>query len=49
MSNTNKRAIKAKDAERLRVLQAMHPGDLTPELQKEMEKLQSLRAKFGDK
>lgn len=47
--STHKRALKSKDQERLRVLQALHPGDLTDKLKAEMEKLQTLRAKYGDK
>lgn len=43
------RALKEKDVTRLNVLQQMHPGDLTPELEAEMKKLQTLRAKYGSR
>ena len=49
MKKENRRALKPKDIERLTVLQFKHPGDLTEEEKVEMEKLQNLRAKFGEK
>jgi len=45
----HKRALKQKDVERLEVLQRAHPGDLSEADQKEMKKLQDVRAKYGQK
>lgn len=43
----NKRALKPKDIERLNMLQAKHPADLTEAEKVEMQKLQTIRTKFG--
>lgn len=44
----HRRALKAKDVERLRELQWKHPGDLTPEEQAEKLKLEQLSGKYGE-
>ena len=46
-NKTHKRAIKQKDVERINVLHFKHPGDLTEDEKKELEKLENLRAKYG--
>ena len=43
----NKRSLKQKDLDRLTVLQCKHPGDLTEQEKIELEKLQTLREKYG--
>jgi len=48
MINTNKRALKTKDRERLNELHFKHPGDLTDGDKIEMERLEKIRAKYGD-
>lgn len=48
-NKTNRKALKQKDVERLEVLQRAHPGDLTEADQKEIIKLQDIRAKYGQK
>lgn len=46
---THRRALKPKDVQRLELLQQAHPGDLSEKEVEEMEKLQNIRAKYGQK
>lgn len=46
---TNRKSLKPKDVEILNVLQCKHPGDLSEADRVLLDKLQKLRAKYGDK